>query len=316
MQRWRGLDAIPTGWGRCVATIGVFDGVHRGHQQIIARARTEADALGLPAVMVTFTPHPSDVVRPGSHPALLTTNTRKAELAEALGIDVVVFLPFTSAFSKLTPEQFVHEALIADLHAAAVVVGENFRFGHKAQGEVQTLVSLGQRWGFAADGVPLLTDDGHPISSTFIRSCVQAGDVEAAAHALGRPHRLDGVVIRGDQRGRDLGFPTANLRTEGYAAVPADGVYAGRVVRIDEWGNTRTDVEPRTAAISVGTNPTFEGIHQSVEAYILDFDGDLYGQNLGIEFVHRLRGMERFDSIPALVTQMAADVERTRELLD
>ncbi|HEX2902771.1 MAG TPA: bifunctional riboflavin kinase/FAD synthetase [Jatrophihabitans sp.] len=315
MQRWRGLEAIPTGWGRCVATIGVFDGVHRGHQQIISRARASADALGLPAVMVTFTPHPAEVVRPGSHPALLTTNTRKAELAEALGLDVVVFLPFTSAFSKSSPEQFVHEALIADLHAAAIVVGENFRFGHKAHGDVQTLVSLGQRWGFAAEGVPLLQDEGHPISSTFIRSCVQAGDVEAAQRALGRPHRLDGVVVRGDQRGRDLGFPTANVRADSYAAVPADGVYAGRVVRIDEWGNTRTDVPARVAAISVGTNPTFEGIHQSVEAYILDFDGDLYGQNLGVEFVHRLRGMQRYDSIPALVTQMAADVAQTRELL-
>ena len=190
MQRWRGLQAVPNGWGRCVATIGVFDGVHRGHQQIITRARAWADELSLPAVMVTFTPHPSEVVRPGSHPALLSTNTRKAELAEVLGIDVVVFLPFTPAFSKVTPDQFVHQALIADLHAAAVVVGENFRFGHKAHGDVETLVSLGNRWGFAAEGVPLLADAGHPISSTFIRSCVQAGDVEAAAHALGRPHRL------------------------------------------------------------------------------------------------------------------------------
>lgn len=315
MQRWRGLQAIPNGWGRCVATIGVFDGVHRGHQQIVGQARAKAAELDVPTVMVTFTPHPSEVVRPGSHPALLTTNTRKAELAEQFGVDVVVFLPFTSEFSKLSPEEFVHRALVADLHATAVVVGENFRFGHKAHGDVQTLVSLGQRWGFSAEGVPLLADDGHPISSTYIRSCVQAGEVGAAAHALGRPHRLDGVVIRGDQRGRDLGFPTANLRAEVYAAVPADGVYAGRVVRIDEWGNTRADAEPRVAAISVGTNPTFEGVHQSVEAYILDFDADLYGQNLGIEFTHRLRGMQRFDSIPALVTQMAADVEQTRQLL-
>jgi riboflavin kinase/FMN adenylyltransferase len=314
VQRWRGLDAVPSGWGRCVATIGVFDGVHLGHQQIIARARELAGERGLPTVLVTFTPHPSEVVRPGSHPGLLTTNTRKAELAEQLGVDVVAFLPFTPEFSHLSPEEFVHQVLVADLHAATVVVGDNFRFGHKAAGDIDTLALLGRRWGFAAEAVTLLTDDNHPISSTYIRSCVRAGDVAAAAHALGRPHRLDGVVVRGDQRGRDLGFPTANLRAESYAAVPADGVYAGRVARIDEWGNTRPE-PPRLAAISVGTNPTFEGVHQSVESFILDFDGDLYGQNLGVEFVHRLRGMERYDSIPALVTQMAADVEQTRRLL-
>jgi len=316
VQRWRGLEAIPAGWGRCVATIGVFDGVHLGHQQIIARTRALADERGLPAVMVTFTPHPSEVVRPGSHPAILTTNTRKAELAATFGIDVVVFLPFTLEFSRLSPKRFVHEAVVADLHASAVVVGQNFRFGHHAEGNVDTLIELGSRWGFDAEGVALLENGTHPISSTYIRSCVQAGDLAAAAKVLGRPHRLDGVVVRGDQRGRDLGFPTANVRAESFAAVPADGVYAGRVVRIDEWGNTRTDEPARVAAISVGSNPTFEGLHQSVEAFILDFDGDLYGQNLGVEFVHRLRGMERYDSIGALVTQMAADVERTRELLE
>jgi len=298
-----------------VATVGVFDGVHRGHQQIIARARALADEHGLPAVLVTFSPHPASVVRPGSQPPLLATLTRRAELAESFGIDVVLFLPFTTEFSQLLPEQFVHQAVVADLHAAAVVVGENFRFGHRAAGDVPLLQTFGDRWGFDAEGVPLLQNGHHPISSTYIRSCVQAGDVAAAAAALGRPHRLDGVVVRGDQRGRDLGFPTANLRADGQAAVPADGVYAGRVVRLDEWGNTRTDVPARPAAISVGTNPTFEGLHQSVEAYILDFDGDLYGQNLGVEFVHRLRGMHRYDAIADLVTQMAEDVRQTRELM-
>jgi riboflavin kinase/FMN adenylyltransferase len=316
VQRWRGLDAIPTGWGRCVATIGVFDGLHRGHQQIISRARELASARKVPTVLITFTPHPSEVVRPGTHPPLLTTNTRKAELAAQLGVDVVIFVPFTLEFSHLSPDEFVHEALVVDLHAAAVVVGQNFRFGHKASGDVATLAELGQRWGFEAEGVPLRVDGSLPISSTYIRSCVEAGDLAAATEALGRPHRLDGVVVRGDQRGRDLGFPTANVRAESFAAVPADGVYAGRVVRIDEWGNTRTDIEPRTAAISVGTNPTFDGQHRSVEAFILDFDGDLYGQNIGVEFVHRLRGMVKFDSIGELVTQMADDVNQTRALLD
>jgi riboflavin kinase/FMN adenylyltransferase len=315
MQRWRGLEAVPTGWGHCVATIGVFDGVHRGHQQIIERANAVAAERSLPTVMITFTPHPSEVVRPGSHPPLLTTNTRKAELAEQLGVDVVVFVPFTPEFSHLSPEEFVHEALVADLHASAVVVGENFRFGHKAAGDVGTLSELGLRFGFDAEGVPLLADGHRPISSTYIRSCVDAGDLHAATEALGRPHRLDGVVVRGDQRGRDLGFPTANVRAESFAAVPADGVYAGRVVGIDEWGNTRGDLQACTAAISVGTNPTFDGRHRSVEAFILDFDGDLYGQNIGVEFVHRLRGMVKFDAISDLVVQMAADVDETRRLM-
>lgn len=298
-----------------MATIGVFDGLHRGHQQIIARARQRAAERDLPTVLLTFTPHPSEVVRPGSHPPQLTTNTRKAELAAELGVDVVVFLPFTLEFSKLSPEEFIHEAVVAGLHADAVVVGENFRFGHKAAGNVAMLSDLGRRWGFDAEGVTLLTEAGRPLSSTYIRSCVEAGDMTAAAHALGRPHRLDGVVVRGDQRGRELGYPTANVRTTSFAAVPADGIYAGRVARIDEWGNTLADLPTLPAAISVGSNPTFEGRHRSVEAFVLDFEGDLYGQNLGVEFVSRLRGMVKFDSVADLITQMAADVVRTRQLL-
>ena len=298
-----------------MATIGVFDGVHRGHQQIIARARELAAERGLPTVLMTFTPHPSEVVRPGSHPPQLTTNTRKAELAAELGVDVAVFLPFTLEFSKLSPKEFIHQAVVAELHADAVVVGENFRFGHKASGDVAMLAELGSRWGFDAEGVTLLAEAGRPISSTYIRSCVEAGDMAAAAHALGRPHRLDGVVVRGDQRGRDLGFPTANVRAAPFAAVPADGIYAGRAVRIDEWGNTLTGLPTLPAAISVGSNPTFDGRRRSVEAYVLDFDSDLYGQNLGVEFVHRLRGMVRFDSVEDLITQMTDDVTRTRQLL-
>ncbi len=313
MQRWRGASAIPTGWGRCVVTIGVFDGIHRGHADIIGRAVDLARQRGVPSVLLTFAPHPSEVVRPGSHPPVLTSPAHRAELVAQLGVDVLLTLPFTLEFSRLTPAEFVHEALVAELHAAAVVVGENFRFGHRAEGTVATLIELGGTFGFSAQGVPLLRDGDTVISATYVRSCVEAGDVAAAAAALGRPHRLDGLVERGDQRGRELGFPTANLRTDAYAAVPADGVYAGRVVRLDELGRT---VGPLgVAAISVGTNPTFEGRHRRVEAFVLDFSADLYGANLGVEFVHRLRGMERFDSVEALVEQMAKDVAETRAIL-
>lgn len=316
MERWHGLDAVPGGWGRCVATIGVFDGVHRGHQSIIAKAVKLAAELGVPSVLMTFVPHPSEVVRPGSHPPVLTSIVRRAELVEALGVDVFIALPFTLEFSKMAPDDFVHRALVERLHAAAVIVGENFRFGHKAAGDVAMLQQLGKKFGFTAEGVELLQDGEQPLSATYVRSCVTAGDVATAAHVLGRPHRVDGVVERGDQRGRLLGYPTANLRTEPYAAaVPADGVYAGRVVRLDEWGRTVDGPALGAAAVSVGTNPTFEVRQRRVEAFILDFHGDLYGDALGVEFVRRLRGMEKFDDVDALIRQMGADVGQTREIM-
>jgi len=315
VQRWHGLESVPTGWGHCVVTIGVFDGIHRGHQSIIGQAVRTAKERGVPSVLLTFVPHPSEVVRPGSHPAVLTTIVRRAELVAELGVDVFCPLPFTLEFSRMAPDEFIHEALVARLHSSAVVVGENFRFGHKAAGDVALLTRLGQTFGFTTDGVPLLTEDDTVLSATYVRSCVTAGDMRTAANVLGRPHRVDGVVERGDQRGRSLGFPTANLRTEQWTAVPADGVYAGRVVRLDEWGRTIPGGELGIAAISVGTNPTFEVRQRRVEAYVLDFEGDLYGTTLGIEFVDRLRGMERFDSVEALVTQMQADVAQTRTLL-
>ncbi len=306
MQRWRGLDGIPYGWGRCVVTIGVFDGVHRGHQEIIGRAVERARDTGLPSVVLTFDPHPSEVVRPGSHPPVLTSGRRKAEIFTAMGVDVLCVLPFTLEFSRLGPAEFVHEALVERLHSAAVVVGENFRFGHRAAGDVEMLRSLGTNFGFTAEGVPLLRDDDVTISSTYVRACVDAGEVRQAAIALGRDHRLDGIVIRGDGRGRQLGYPTANVHTEPYAAVPADGVYAGRVVL----GDRRMP-----AAISVGTKPTFEGRERAVEPYVLDFDEDIYGDEIGVEFTTRLRGQERYDRIEDLVAEIDQDVQRTRELL-
>jgi len=314
VERWHGLDSVPTDWGKCVVTIGVFDGVHRGHAEIIAKAVALAKERGVPSVLLTFVPHPSEVVRPGSHPPVLTTIVRRAELVAELGVDVFCPLAFTLEFSHMPPAEFVFNALVDRLHASGVIVGANFRFGHKAAGDVAQLHELGARFGFTAEGVTLLRDGETTLSATYVRSRVQAGDMGSAAAALGRPHRVDGVVERGDQRGRELGFPTANLRTDAWAAVPADGVYAGKVVRLDEWGRTLGPLG--TAAISVGTNPTFEVRQRRVEAFILDFSEDLYGQALGIEFHQKLRGMERFDSVEALVTQMHADVAATRALID
>ena len=238
MQRWHGLDVVPPGWGHCVVTIGVFDGVHRGHAEIIGRAVGRARERGVPSVLITFVPHPSEVVRPGTHPPVLTSIPRRAELVAELGIDVFCALPFTLDFSRLPPDEFAHRVLVERLHASGVIVGENFRFGHKAAGDVAMLEQLGRVFGFRAEGVELFADEGTVLSATYVRSCVQAGDVAAAAAALGRPHRVDGVVERGDQRGRKLGFPTANLRTDEWAAIPADGVYGGYVVRLDEAGRT------------------------------------------------------------------------------
>lgn len=306
MQRWRGLEAVPTGWGRSVVTIGIFDGVHRGHQRLIARAVGLGRARGLPTVLVTFDPHPSELVRPGSHPARLTSLARRAELVGELGVDAFCVLPFTAELSRRSPAEFVHDVLVDRLHAAMVVVGDNFTFGYKAAGDVATLTELGRRFGFTVEGLGLVSDADVTLSSTFVRSCIDAGDVETAAAVLGRPHRIEGVVVRGDQRGRELGFPTANVAGPPYTALPADGVYAGR------FGHSGRLLP---AAVSVGTNPTFSGRQRTVEAYVLDVDEDFYGHEVSIDFEYRLRGQERFDSIEALVEQMRRDVGRVRELV-
>jgi riboflavin kinase/FMN adenylyltransferase len=243
----------------------------------------------------------------------LTTQSRRGELVGALGIDVFFALPFTLDFSRLEPADFVHAILVERVKAQAVFVGDNFKFGAKAAGDVDTLRRLGPTLGFSTHGIELLAEDSRPISASVIREHVATGDVRGAARLLGRPHRVDGVVERGDQRGRELGFPTANLRTDKYAAIPADGVYAGSVFQLDERGQTLGRLG--TAAISVGTNPTFEGHERRVESFVLDFEGDLYGQGLGVEFVERLRGQEKYDSLADLVLQMDRDVARTRVVL-
>jgi len=312
VYRWYGLAEVPPGWGACVATIGEFDGVHRGHQRIVERAGEIARAMNLPVVVITFDPHPDEVVRPGSHPPLLTTSRRRAELLAGLGADAVLVLPFSLEFSRLSPDEFVRVVLSERLHAAAVVVGENFRFGHKAAGDVSLLAQLGEKYDFAAEGVPLLVVDGVTISSTYIRERLAAGDVAAAAHVLGRPHRVEGIVVRGHMRGRGLGFPTANLETPPHTATPADGVYAGWLTSLDLDGS---EISRWPAAISVGTNPTFGAGDRTVEAYALDRDDlDLYGTHAAIDFTARLRGTERFDSVEALVAQMRQDVDQARAL--
>ena len=286
----------------------MFDGVHRGHQDTLALAVGTARAAGVPSVVLTFDPHPSEVVRPGSHPPVLSSNRYKAELLEALGVDVMCVQPFTAEFSRMPPDEFVHALLVERLHAAAVVVGENFRYGHKAAGDVDALTAAGRRFGFSVQGAPLQGSEDTTWSSTYVRSCVQAGDVRAAADALGREHRVEGVVVRGDQRGRELGYPTANVEPLPWSAVPADGVYAGRLVR---------GTEQLPAAVSIGTNPTFAGREQRVEAFVLDAGPglDLYGAHVGIAFTARLRGTEQFADAAALVAQMDDDVARTREVL-
>ena len=313
MYRWQGLHEVPAGWGASVVTIGEFDGVHRGHQHIVARAAEIGRERGLPVVAVTFDPHPDEVIRPGSHPPFLTSARRRAELLAGLGVDAVCVLPFTLAFSRLDPDEFVRTVLVDKLHAAAVVEGEDFRFGHKATGDVQLLDKLGEKYDFTVEGLGLRGLDGVRISSTAIRALLVEGDVAEAAQALGRPHRVEGVVVRGHQRGRQLGFPTANVESPPHTAIPADGIYAGWLATLDQAGE-QTNRWP--AAISIGTNPTFNGQVRTVEAYAIDrTDLDLYGLHAAIDFAVRLRGTLRFESIDALVDQMRIDVSQARALL-
>lgn len=302
-------------------TIGVFDGVHRGHAELIERAVKSARALGVPTVLMTFDPHPMEVVFPGSHPAQLTTLARRAELVEELGIDVFLVMPFTPDFMKLTPERYVHELLVERLHVLDVVVGENFTFGKKAAGTVATLRKAGERLGFAVESVSLVAEQHSSqtvtFSSTYIRSCVDAGDVVAAEEALGRPHRVEGVVVRGDGRGRGLGYPTANVAAPMYSAIPADGVYAGWFTVLGPGPGTGPVVpgERYPAAVSVGTNPTFSGRTRTVEAFVLDTSADLYGQHVAVDFVARLRGQRKFSSVDDLIAAMGRDTAKARAVL-
>jgi riboflavin kinase/FMN adenylyltransferase len=309
------MDDVPADLGRTVLIIGNFDGVHLGHRHVVRRARELADAEGLPVVAVTFDPHPIAVLRPEHAPLALTDIDRRCRLLAEAGVDDVFVVQFSREVASWSPQEFVDRILVDALHAAVVVVGANFRFGAKAAGDVATLTEAGQADDFRVDGIAL---DGGPQvwSSTYVRTCLGGGDVEGAAEALGRPFSVVGRVTRGDRRGRELGYPTANVSTQGLAA-PADGVYAGWLTVLDESGRPAPEAEPLPAAISVGANPTFDGERERrVEAYVLDHtDLELYDELVEVSFVARIRGMVKFDGVDELVETMAEDVSRTRELL-
>ena len=292
-------------------TIGAYDGVHLGHRALLRDLSERAVAAGLSTVVVTFDRHPASVVRPTSAPKQLTTLEQKLELLAECGIDRTLVVPFDATRAEESAEDFVKEVLVDQLAARLVVVGEDFHFGHGRRGNVELLRRLGADDGFEVVGVGLSGDGREPVSSTRIRALIAEGDVEGAARLLGRPHEVRGPVVHGDGRGGpELGFPTANLAIPDEIALPADAVYAGHF--------RRADGSLHQAAISVGRRPTFYEPGTApvlVEAYLLHFDDDLYGEPARVSFAHRLRSEQRFESIEALVAQMRADVEATERVL-
>ncbi|VEI12643.1 bifunctional riboflavin kinase/FAD synthetase [Trueperella bialowiezensis] len=299
--------------GPSVVTIGVFDGVHRGHHAVLAETVRQARELGYDAVALTFDPHPSHVHRPDAELPLITTLDDRLNMLEAAGIDVVVIQQYDLDYAQTTPEDFIDDQLIAKLGAKAVVVGEDVRFGRNNAGDGAFLCN----YGAGRLSVTLLDDlegtTGRRFSSTWIRELLDAGNVRGAAKVLGRPHRLRGVVQHGFKRGRELGFPTANLPGEGVGEVPRDGVYAGWIVRRVP-GSTATVHLP--AAISIGTNPQFDGEQRTVEAHALGrADLNLYGEEIAIDFVDYVRPMVKLDSVEALQAQMDDDLRKSAEIL-
>jgi len=290
-----------------VVVIGVFDGVHKGHQVLLNRAKEIADGRNI--VALTFDPHPTTVFAPDRAPTLLTTLADRVELLKIHNADQVAVLKFNEKFAQMSPEAFVGEVLIAQLKASTIIVGKNFTYGHKASANVDTLILEGLKHNFTVDVQEIKSGEGDAISSSRIRALVVEGKVEEARELLSRPHRLDGVVVHGEKRGREIGYPTANLGSIDGQTIPADGVYAGWLtVGINFW----------PAAISIGTNPTFEGVRgRQVEAYALDQEGlDLYDKNASIEFGWRLRDTLKFNSLDELLVQMKKDCNRARELTE
>jgi riboflavin kinase / FMN adenylyltransferase len=307
MDILHGLAALPLEDRPSVATVGFFDGVHRGHQAVFARVREEAGARGMRSVAVTFDRHPREVLTPGSEPRLMTTVERRAELIAACGIDVLVVLPFDRDFSLMPAESFVADVLVGGIHAHHAAMGANFTFGFKALGTMENLSEMAAPLGLTAEAVPLVKLDGRTVSSTSIREALATGDLEWPREALGRRFVLDGEVVTGHGRGKGLGYPTANLQTWPRLLLPGQGIYVG----VAEHRGRRY----RTA-LDVGTNPTFgvEPLH--VEAFLLDYEGqDLPGEPLSIEFWARLRDEEKYDGVDALVAAIARDVTRARAIV-
>ncbi|QXC62444.1 bifunctional riboflavin kinase/FAD synthetase [Aquihabitans sp. G128] len=314
MQVIHGSGPCPTPMDPSVVTIGAYDGVHLGHQVVIGQVRQLAAARGLQTVVVTFDRHPATVVRPESAPRLLCDLDQKLELLAATGVDATYVIRFDAERAAETAEEFVDDVLVGCLSARAVVVGEDFHFGHKRGGDVALLHEMGATRGFTVEGLGLVGPDGveavENVSSTAIRKRLIDGDVAAAAALLGRPHEVRGTVEHGDKRGRELGFPTANLVIPDEIQLPADGIYAG-------WFE-RADGTVHATAMSLGHRPTFYDRPQGaplLECNLLDFAGDLYGEAVKVRFVQRLRGEVRFDGVEPLVAQMQADVAQTRALL-
>lgn len=311
MQLFEGLAAVPTDFGPSAVTIGKFDGVHAGHLAVIRELKTVADERGLLATVVTFDRHPLSVIAPDRCPEALDSNTKKAELLEAAGVDATLVLAFDRAFSEQQPTDFVKSVLVDALHAKIVFVGEDFRFGVRGSGDVALLDTLGKECGFEVRHIPEIIaeagSEGRRASSTWIRQLLDAGDVAGAAGPLGRLHSIRSTVVHGEQRGRSLGYPTANLSPDLEGFIPRDGVYATWAI---------VDGERHGAAVSIGNNPTFEGVPQKqVEAHLLDHVADLYGKTIELEFVDYIRPMNKFESVDDLVEQMHADEDRIRDIL-
>jgi riboflavin kinase/FMN adenylyltransferase len=307
MERVFGIGSLPLRLDGTVVTIGFFDGVHLGHRAVLGTTVARARERDVAALAVTFDRHPREILTPGQEPRLLTTVERKASLIQETGIDVLVVLEFDEELSRWPAERFMTEALRDGLHAVHCVVGADFTFGHRALGNVDVLMAEGPRLGFTAERVGLQELDGRPLSSSSIREALARGDLEWPALALGRRFVLDGTVVGGAGRGRELGYPTANLRTWPRLLLPGQGIYAGRA---------EVDGVAHAAAIDVGTNPTFGTEPLHVESYLLDFDGDLRGREMAVEFWAYLRPEIRFASTEELIAAMDDDVRRTRQLLD
>ncbi|MEO6413965.1 MAG: bifunctional riboflavin kinase/FAD synthetase [Pedococcus sp.] len=313
MHRWTDPSQTPESLRPSVATFGNFDGVHLGHRAVLARLLAEASERGLPSVAVTFDPHPATIFHP-ENLELIAPGRLRDELLESTGLDGLLVLDFTEEFAQQTAEEFIVHTFVETLGVRAIVVGEDARgFGRGYTGDVSTLTALGQEHGF---DVVVLDDlgNGERWSSSAVRRHLASGEMAEASAILGRPHRMTGTVVHGAHRGRELGYPTANLASDALGLIPADGVYAGWLTRV---GKAADDPE-RTlpAAISVGTNPTFDGTVRTVEAYVLDrTDLDLYDEEVTVEFVEHIRPTLRFDSVEELLEAMAGDVEKCRQVL-